>query len=87
MKNNGKLIDTRDRVIEILSVESGVGVEDMTDEKSFDELGFDSIDVIEVAMALEEQFDIKEGILDDRLELVTTVGDLVKIVEEHKGGK
>lgn len=87
MKKNGKLIDTRTKVIEILSTESGIGVEDITDEKDFDTLGFDSIDVIEVAMALEEQFDIKEGILDDRLELVTTVGDLVKIVEEHKGGK
>ena len=51
-------------------------------ESSFiDDLGADSLDIVELIMALEEEFDIE--IPDSDAEKVATVGDVVDYIKEH----
>ena len=67
-------------VSEQLSVEAG---EVKSDSNFQNDLGADSLDIVELIMALEEEFDIE--IPDEDAEGVTTVGDAVKFIEEKKG--
>ena len=53
----------------------------VTLESTFiDDLGADSLDVFQIIMGLEEEFDIE--IPDDQVEKIKTVGDIVKFIEE-----
>jgi acyl carrier protein len=47
-----------------------------------DDLGADSLDVVDLVMSLEEEFDIE--IPDDAVENIKTVGDIVKYIEDHQ---
>ncbi len=51
------------------------------DSKFVEDLGADSLDVVELVMALEEKFDIE--IPDSDAESIATVGDALKYIEEH----
>jgi acyl carrier protein len=52
-------------------------------EASFKEdLGADSLDVVELVMELEDEFDLE--ISDEDAEKITTVGEVVKYIESHK---
>lgn len=54
--------------------------EAVTPETSFvDDLGADSLDVVELTMAIEEEFSLSE-VSDDELKKIVTVGDLVEYV-------
>ena len=67
-------------VSEQLSVEAG----DVKPDSNFqNDLGADSLDTVELVMALEEAFDIE--IPDEAAEGIATVGDAVKFIEEKKG--
>lgn len=57
-----------------------VGDVDLKPEDTFESLDFDSLDVVQIAMAMEKKFGIK---FPDKIE-AKTVGDLVKMVEELK---
>ncbi|HBH94947.1 MAG TPA: acyl carrier protein [Ruminococcaceae bacterium] len=46
-----------------------------------DDLGADSLDIVDLVMSFEEEFDIE--IPDDQVENIKTVGDIVKYIEEH----
>ncbi len=46
-----------------------------------DDLGADSLDVVDLVMSLEEEFDVE--IPDDQVENIKTVGDIVKFIEEN----
>jgi len=60
----------------------GVEEETVAAESSFvEDLGADSLDVVELVMALEDEFKIE--IPDDQAEKIVTVGDAVKFVEAH----
>ena len=62
----------------------GVSDDEVTEEASYTEdLGADSLDTVELVMALEEAFDIE--IPDEAAEGIATVGDAVKFIEEKKG--
>ena len=75
---------TEDRVRRIVCEQLGVGEEEVTLPASFiDDLGADSLDTVELVMALEEAFDIE--IPDEAAEGIATVGDAVKFIEEKKG--
>ncbi len=71
-----------DKVKEIIVEQLGVAEASVTMEASFiDDLGADSLDIVELVMALEEEFDIE--IPDADAEKVTTVGDVVEYIKEN----
>lgn len=68
----------KERVSDILGVDS----EEVTMESSFiDDLGADSLDIVELIMALEEDFDIE--IPDEEAEKIQGVGDVVNYIKAH----
>jgi acyl carrier protein len=71
-----------ERVKEIIAEQLGVDVADLKDETSFDELNADSLDVVEMIMALEEEFDLE--IPDEDTEKIKTVGSVVDYIKEKK---
>ena len=76
--------DTPDRVKKIVVEHLGVEEDKVTPDASFiDDLGADSLDIVELVMAFEEEFGVE--IPDDAAEKITTVGDANKYIEEHKG--
>jgi acyl carrier protein len=73
---------SEDRVKQIIVDQLGVAPEQVTPEASFiDDLGADSLDTVELVMALEEAFDIE--IPDEDAEKMTTVADAIKYLESH----
>ena len=70
-----------EKVKDIISEQLGVKKEEIKQESSFiDDLGADSLDTVEVVMALEEEFGIE--IPDEDAEKITTVGEAIKYIEE-----
>ena len=70
-----------DRVKSVVIEQLEAKEEDVTPEASFtDDLEADSLDIVELVMALEEEFDIE--IPDEAAEQITTVGDAVKHISE-----
>jgi acyl carrier protein len=68
----------KDIIVEQLSVEE----DEVTMEASFiDTLGADSLDIVELIMALEEEFDIE--IPEEDAEKITTVASAVNYIKEH----
>lgn len=71
-----------EKVKKIIVEQLGVAETSVTMEASFiDDLGADSLDIVELVMALEEEFDIE--IPDADAEKVTTVGDVVEYIKEN----
>ena len=69
------------KVKSIIAEQLGVKIEEVTDSASFvDDLGADSLDTVELVMALEEEFGIE--IPDEDAEKMTNVGEAVRYVEE-----
>lgn len=70
------------RVIEIIVEQLGVSEEEVTMEASFiDDLGADSLDLVELIMAMEEEFGLE--ISDEDAEKIQTVQDVVNYISEH----
>ena len=75
------MASVKERVIDIVAEQLGVSKEQITPETSFvNDLGADSLDVVELVMELEEEFDI--NIPDDAAEKITTVGQAVDYIEK-----
>tara|TARA_Y100001970_G_scaffold294301_1_gene450128 strand:- start:32186 stop:32425 length:240 start_codon:yes stop_codon:yes gene_type:complete len=73
-----------DKVRSIVSEQLSVESSEVKPDSNFqNDLGADSLDTVELVMALEEAFDIE--IPDEAAEGITTVGDAVKYIEEKKG--
>ena len=71
-----------DKVKKIIVDQLGVAEANITLESSFiDDLGADSLDIVELIMALEEEFDIE--ITDEDAEKVVTVSDVVDYIKDH----
>ncbi|MBL7085045.1 MAG: acyl carrier protein [Candidatus Omnitrophica bacterium] len=69
-----------DEVKAIIAEQLGVKIEEVTDGASFiDDLGADSLDTVELVMALEEKFGVE--IPDEDAEKMTTVGEAIKYLE------
>jgi acyl carrier protein len=69
-----------DRVSGIIVEQLGVTKEELAPEVSFiDDLGADSLDIVELVMAIEEEFDIE--ISDDDAEKIQTIGDALTYVK------
>ena len=74
-----------DRVRAIIAEQLGVKLEEVTDAASFiEDLGADSLDTVELVMALEEEFGIE--IPDEDAEKLTSVGDAIKYIESKTAG-
>ena len=75
-----------DRVRAIIAEQLGVKLEEVTDAASFiEDLGADSLDTVELVMALEEEFGIE--IPDEDAEKMTTVGDAIKYIEQKAAAR
>ena len=75
-----------DKVKSIIAEQLGVKAEEVTPQASFiDDLGADSLDTVELIMALEEEFGVE--IPDEDAEKMTTVGDAIRYIEEKAVNK
>ena len=73
-----------ERVSQLIVDQLGVSVEEIKPEVSFlDDLGADSLDIVELVMAMEEEFDIE--IPDDDAEKIQTIGDAFAYIKEKVG--
>lgn len=73
-----------DSVKSIIAEQLGVDAAEATPEASFtDDLGADSLDIVELVMAFEEEFEIE--IPDEDAEKITTVQDAVDYIQKAKG--
>ena len=74
-------LDTR--VSELIVEQLGVSMEEIRPEASFiDDLGADSLDIVELVMAMEEEFEVE--IPDEEAENIKTVGDAINYIKTHK---
>lgn len=75
--------DIAERVKRIIVEQLGVSEEEVTPEASFiEDLGADSLDIVELVMALEEEYDME--ISDEDAEKIQTVNDVINYVKERK---
>ncbi|MCF8435505.1 MAG: acyl carrier protein [Ignavibacteriales bacterium] len=76
--------EVREKVKSIIMDKLGVDDSQITDGASFqNDLGADSLDIVELVMGFEQAFDIQ--IPDEDAEKIGTVGDAVKYLQEKKG--
>ena len=75
--------DVEAKVREIISEQLGVAADEVTPEASFiEDLGADSLDTVELIMALEEEFGVE--VPDEQAEKLLTVGDVTKYIEDNQ---
>jgi acyl carrier protein len=71
-----------EKVRQIVADQLGVDLEEVVEEASFvDDLGADSLDTVELVMALEEEFGME--IPDEDAEKISTVKDAINYINEH----
>ncbi|MBW2363300.1 MAG: acyl carrier protein [Deltaproteobacteria bacterium] len=71
-----------DRVIDLIVEQLGVSRDEVVTKASFiDDLGADSLDIVELVMSLEETFDIE--IPDEDAEKIQTIGDAIAYLKER----
>ena len=76
--------ETADRVKKIVVEHLGVEQDKVTEDASFiDDLGADSLDIVELVMAFEEEFGVE--IPDDAAEKISTVKDAIEYIDQNKG--
>jgi acyl carrier protein len=77
-------MDIAEKVKEIISQQLDVELAEVKEPASFiDDLGADSLAIVELVLAFEEQFEI--DIPDEDTEKIRTVGDAISYIQEHKG--
>jgi acyl carrier protein len=80
MKPEVGFVDLEDRVLKLIAEQLGVTKEELVPEANFvDDLGADSLDIVELVMAMEEAFDVE--ISDDDAEKIQTIGDALTYVK------
>ena len=71
------------KVKSIIADQLGVGEDEIKPESSFiEDLGADSLDIVELVMAMEEEFEVE--IPDEEAENIKSVGDAINYVNTHK---
>lgn len=71
-----------EKVKEIIAKQLSLDVDEITESTSFkDDLGADSLDLFELVMAFEEEYDIE--IPSEELEGIATVGDIIKLMRDN----
>ncbi len=73
---------TEEKVKDIIVEQLGVNPEQVTEKASFiEDLGADSLDIVELVMAFEEEFSVE--VPDEDAEKLQTVGDVIKYIDER----
>ena len=71
------------KVKSIIADQLGVGEDEIKPESSFiEDLGADSLDIVELVMSMEEEFEVE--IPDEEAENIKTVGDAINYINTHK---
>ena len=79
-----EVANLEDRVRALVAEQLGVQATEVKMESAFiDDLGADSLDIVELVMAMEEEFGFE--IADEHAEKIKTVGDAISYIKEHKG--
>ena len=73
-----------EKVAKLLAEQFGLEVEEITEDMGMDDLGADSVDLVELSMNLEEEFDIEE-MSEEEIASIHTVGDLVGYLRSKLG--
>ena len=82
-RGDRQMSETAERVKKIVVEHLGVEADKVTEDASFiDDLGADSLDIVELVMAFEEEFGVE--IPDDAAEKISTVKDAITYIETHK---
>ena len=80
------MITVTERVLKIVVEQLGVKEEDLNNDASFvDDLGADSLDTVELVMALEEEFETE--IPDEKSEKITTIQEAIDFIEANLNKK
>lgn len=75
-------MSVEDRVKKIVSEQLGAALDEVQNDSSFvDDLGADSLDTVELVMALEEEFDL--DIADEDAENIATVNDAIEYINSN----
>lgn len=69
-----------EKVIEIISEQLDIKLEEIHEDTAFEDLGADSLDLFQVISEIEDQWDIRI----DEVEKIKTVSDIVKFIEANK---
>jgi acyl carrier protein len=74
-------LDIFEKVRSLISEQLDIDEDKITPETTFEDIDADSLDVVELVMALEEEFDLE--IADEAVENIKTVADVVNYIEEN----
>lgn len=74
-------MDVLAKVRSLVSEQLDIDEDKITPETTFEEIDADSLDVVELVMALEEEFDME--IADEAVENIKTVADIINYIEEN----
>ena len=79
-------MEVKERVIEVLSDKLGINKLEIKETQDImNDLGTDSLDMVEIIMGIEEEFGLVIG--DNEITQIKTVGDLIKKVENKRLGR
>jgi len=82
IKGGDKIMSTEEKIKNIIIEQLGVSADEVVPEASFvDDLGADSLDLVELVMVLEEEFG--KEIPDEDAEKIQTVKDAINYINEH----
>jgi acyl carrier protein len=82
LKLGGSYMAVAEKVKKMIVEQLGVNEAEVVPEAKFiDDLGADSLDIVELVMALEDEYSIE--IPDEDAEKIETVGDAIRYIEEH----
>lgn len=71
-----------EKVKALVAEKLGIDEDKITLDSTFEDLGADSLDVVELIMALEEEFDLE--IADEDVDSINCIGDAVAYINEHQ---
>ena len=74
-------MNIQDKVKSIVAEQLEIDIDSLTMDTTFDEIDADSLDIVELVMALEEEFELE--ISDQEIENIKTVGDIVRYIESR----
>ncbi|NMA92326.1 MAG: acyl carrier protein [Firmicutes bacterium] len=73
-------MDIKEKIKSVIADQLEIEIDKLTMETTFEEIDADSLDIVELVMTLEEEFDLE--ISDEEIENIKSVGDVAKYIEE-----